>query len=774
MTRSTLVSFLATAVTLALASPAGAQTPPVPEGDIGRLETVVVTAEKRSESVQAAPLAVTAVSTLALEKARILNSEDLAHSQVGLSFTQNSPQALEYNIRGVVNTRLTAPTADQSVSIFTDEVYVARSGSISSNYYDLERVEVVRGPQGVLLGKNVAGGAINIISAKPSFENSGAFTFTGGNYDLKQVTGFVTGGLNDEWAGRLAFQTLDHGGYAYDLMHHVELEDLHSQQVRGQLRYDRKDSSFRANLLVEYAKDNSNGPNRVGVASPAAALLTPNLHAWSTGRAQIIANYLPGLSIRESFPTWPTFAGDVTPTPQQVFHENVTGILKLDGDVAQGIKLTSVTGYRHGRANTFYDQTGLGPTNPYYPAVNPFGLFAEPVYFHESVDQYSEELRLTSNYTDSRVDWIAGVYWQQIKVHQFNRFWGESSYAFLDVLTGESHWDDPGKNEDYAAFGQLGFKLADAWKLDVGVRYTHDKKSGVQTGIPVSLNSKYDPNGKLPLTPLGVTTTFVAPYGQSWTKTTPQGTITFKPRESLMAYLTVSEGYKGGGFQNDATNAVGAAIAYQPETVTNYELGLKLEFLDGRARWNTAAFYEDYKNLQVQQTVGSCACNVIANAKKAEIKGVETEFQISPVRALYLFINGTWLDDKYKDFIDPNTKVNYAGRKLQRTPAYSASAGGELTTSVGSWPDALHFRLSYKYQDKIYWTQTNFTSEPGYGLLDGRISLAPKGSRWDVSVWGKNITDKVYRTNTIEIFGDEGGSSYGIPRTFGADLSVKF
>jgi iron complex outermembrane recepter protein len=798
MTRSALASALAAAFTLVLALPAGAQTPPPSEKDIGHLETVVVTAEKREESVQDAPLAVTAVSAASLEKGRILNSEDLAHSAIGLSFTQSSPQALEYSIRGVVNTRLTAPTADQSVSVFADDVYVSRSGSISSNFYDIERVEVIRGPQGVLLGKNVSGGALSIISARPTFENSGVVTLTGGNFDLKQATGYVTGGLTDAWAGRLSFQTLDHGGYAQDLGHNVPLEDLHSQQLRGQLRFDRKDSSFRANLLVEYAKDDSNGPNRVGILSPnhKSPLIGPDLHPWSTARDIIAAKFVPGLTIRESFPVWPTFAGDATPTPQGVHHKNSSIIVKLEGEAFQDVELTSVTGYRHGFAQTFYDQTGLGPDNPYNVDV-PF-LFAEPVYFQENVDQYSEEVRLTSKYPSSPLDWIAGIYAQQIDVHQFNRFWGEGKY--LPTLNGESHWDDRGTNDDYAAFAQVGFKLSDAWKLDVGVRFTHDKKRGTQAGTAVATGDKYVPNDPRALTPLqslcfrpdnsvvsptpaacnppnhwiySAGTGFLTPYGASWSKTTPQATLTFKPNDALMAYLTVSEGYKGGGFLNDAPSDVAASTPYQPESVRNYELGVKLEFLDKRARWNTAVFYEDYTDLQVQQTNAQCLCNIIANAKAATIKGVETEFQIRPVRALYLFLGGTYLKDRYTDFTDPITKVSYNGNVLQRTPNYQATLGGEVTTDAGSWPDALHFRVTYKHQGTMYWAQTNATSENPYGLLDARITLAPKDARWNASLWGKNLVDKVYRTNIIEFFGLE-MSSFGAPRTLGLDVGIKF
>lgn len=754
-------------VGLGLAMPAAAQQ--TAEAVTG-LETIIVTAQKREINLQETPIAITALSGQSIARARINNIEDLGHAVTGINFTATSPQAQEMNIRGVTNTRLTAPTADQSVSMFVDEVYVGRSGTMNNNFYDVNRVEVIRGPQGVLLGKNVAGGAVSVISNPPQFKTSGSITATLGNYNLHQGTGYVTGALTDEIAGRLSFQVIDHSGYAKDLVHGTDLENLNNAQVRGQLLYQPSDSDFRAQLVVDYSRQKDDGINRIPLHSP-NNLPGPNFDPWTKARAAIQA-LLPSLTIRQSFPTWPLFAGDVSPTPQQTYRKNWSGILKLEKNVVDDVRFTSITGYRTGNANTWYDQSGIGPTNPYNIDV-PF-LFAEPVYFSEKIYTFTQEARLTSQYgKDSKFDWILGAYYLRTRVSQFNRYWGETKY--LPTLSGQSNWQDRGTTESYAGFAQAGYKVTDDIKIEAGIRYTHDKKSGTQSGFAISRSSRFDPNDTASLTPLALppgTPSFTTPYGKSWSKATPQGTIRYTPNEALMVYATVSVGFKGGGFQNSAPNAFAASTPYNPESVTNYEAGYKWEFLDRTMRWNTSVFHMKYRDLQVQQTSGACLCNIINNASSATINGFESELQYSPSSRIALFLSGTYLSPKYNQFVDTNGQNN-TGNILQRTPRYQISVGADLAMDFLSYPEALHLHVSYKHQGKMFWSPDNFNWENAYGLLDGRLTFSPEGKSWALSVWGKNITAKDYRTSIIPIFGAE-ISSYGAPRTFGADLTVKF
>ncbi len=766
--KHTTSSIIALMAGMALATPLmAAETTPASGS---QLEEVIVTAQKRAENVQATAIAITAVSGANLAKDRVLSLEDLGHNLTGISFTANSPQANEINIRGVVNTRLTSPTADQSVSTFVDGVYVNRSGNLNSSFYDIERIEVVRGPQGVLLGKNVAGGAINIISNAPSFNQSGRMTVALGNYDLKQTNGYITGPLTETLAGRLSFQTINRGGYAMDLLHNVEVENLDSVQARGQVAYRPTDSDLRASLSVDYSKSADDGVNRVGVKS---STLPAGPNIWSGTRKLISAARGAPLSIREGFPVWPQFAGDIAPSPQSATRENFSAIGKIDKDVAKNVRLSSITGFRANEAYTLYDQTALGPVNGYnlsaanLAAVGSSLLFAEPVNFRETVSLFTQEVRLASTDEASRLDWIVGAFYLKSRVTQKNRFWGES--LVLPTLSGESHWIDHGSNEDMAVFGRIGYKLTDSLKVEVGARYTKDKKGGDQQGIIVATGDRFNPLDKAPLTPL--VEAFKVNYGEEWSEVTPQATLRWTPNETQMAYLTASKGFKGGGFQNNASKAFPAATPYQPETVTNYEFGYKTELFDRTVRWNTAVFYMDYLNLQVQQTLASCLCNVISNAASANIKGVETDLQWAPNSWFKAWASGSYVDAKYDAFVFAG--VNNSGKRMQRTPKLQGAVGVEATTSLGSWKDALSGRLSYRYQDRMPWAPENTAWEDGYGTLDGRVTVTSPEKGWTVSAFAKNMTDEAYRTNIIVFFNDE-MSSYGAPRTYGLELSVPF
>ncbi len=768
------MKFLQASSTLALlgiglASPAVAQAQ-TSQTEESNLEAIVVTAQKRAENVQDAPLAISAVTGATLAKDRVTSITDLAQTMTGISFTANSPQANEINIRGVVNTRLTGPTADQSVSTFVDDVYVARSGILNTAFYDVARIEVVRGPQGVLLGKNVAGGAVNVISNKPTQENSGAATVSIGNYSLRQFTGFVNGAISEDFSGRISFQAIKHSGYARDLLHNVDLENLDSTQARVQLAYEPAGSGFNALFIADYSQTSDDGVNRVGVVSPTSPA-GPTI--WSGTRALISARLGRTLGPRESYPVWPKFLGDAAASPQRATRDNYSFILKLEQELGQSMKLSSATGYRNNKSYTLYDQTGLGPDNGFnltpaeLASVGSSLLFAEPVNFRETGNFFTQEVRLQSTDNASKLSWIIGAFYLKSNVTQRNRFWGES--LVLPTLSGESHWIDAGRNEDYAAFAQLGYKLTDTLKLDAGLRYTHDSKNGNQQGIIVATGDRYNPVDLAPLTPL--TINFNTPYGKSWSAWTPQATLSWTPNDAMMAYATISRGFKGGGFQNNASKAVAANTAYEPENVTNYEVGYKAELFDRTIRWNSALFMMKYKNLQVQQTLASCLCNIISNAASATIKGIESDLQIAPSKQFRAWISGTYLDATYDSFTFAG--VNNTGKELQRTPKFQFAVGAEVSVGSGKWEDALTLRLAYRYQGRMPWAPENTTWEEAYGTLDGRVTLNMPDKNWSLSAFGKNLTNKLYRTNIIVFFHDE-MSSYAPPRTYGLELSAKF
>ena len=740
------------------------------------LEEIVVTAQKREVGLQSAPVAISALTGEALEKNRIFTVDDLAASVSSLGLTGgNSPVDLELNIRGITNTRLDSPSGEAAVGTFVDEIYIGRNGGMNTDFYDIERIEVIRGPQGVLLGKSVVGGALNIVTARPEFDGSGSFTVGGGNFGSRLVSGYVTGGFSEAWAGRLSFQSRQHDGYARDVLHDRRLDDLESIQFRAQLLFQPGAGGWSGRLVLDHNRDESNGINVVAVSDGQTGGFRPR--PWSQMRA-----FLGLTDPYESVPEETIYAGNPNPVQQYLDRESTGVMLSVEKEF-DGFAFTSVTGYRDARADNHYDQTGGGPDIFDYPEVfgvtfgdflafNPLAatfFFSEPVNEEADISAFSQELRLAST-GESRLDWILGLYFKRDEIDKVDRFVGENITGVLPTLSGESHWYNYGDITNFAAFGQVGWQLADTLKVKVGLRWTSDKKEGDIRGVQVATGDRFNPADPVPLTPLQGP--YETDYGATWKKATPQATLEYTPNDDLFLYATVSTGFKGGYFQDTPNSAFAAAFPTRPEEVTNYELGLKSEFAGGRVRLNAAGFFMDYTDLQVEQTNQDCLCNLTENAADAEILGVEAELTVAASDRLLINLSGTLLDTEYVDFVEASG-FDSSGNSLQRTPEAQFGISVDYTMNLGEWGDALSLYLGYYWQDKLPWQPANLNFEDSYGLLNGRITLAPEDAPWSVSVWGKNITDELYRTNIIPFFGEE-VSRYGPPATYGVELRYAF
>lgn len=735
-----------------------------------QLRDIIVTAQRRSTDLQDTAAAISAFGGATLEEDRVLSFEDLAGRATSLSFTALSPLDQEFNVRGITNTRLDSPTADQSIGIFFDDVYVGRSGLFNFDLFDIDRVEVIRGPQGVLLGRNVVGGAISIYSALPRSTYGGGITASYGNYNEKLVRGHLTGPITDGLNGRFAFQVRNRDGFNRDIAHNVDLDNVDSVQLRGQLQYEPAGARYSARLIVDYTKDKSNGFHTATIDGPAAGS-----GPWSAARAQVAARRPGGLSIRESLPDWNTYKGDVAPTPQGLDRRAYGITLQLEQDLGAIGNLTSITGYRNGRAYSQYDQTGIGPSNQYNVSV-PL-LFRSPVRERELIDQLSQEVRIVSpEVKDQGFDWIVGGYLQRDKVRKYDTISFEIAVPVIPTLSGESAWRNAGRNQSYAIFGQLGYRFTEQFRVVGGLRYSRDRKSGIVVGQSIETGDRFTPNDPIPASPLSATFRegggYTARYQNSWSQLTPQVTAEFKANDDILLYGTFSTGYKGGGFEDDPANAQAAMSSYDPETVTSYEVGTKVDLFDRRARINIAAFAMSYKNLQVTQTSQICLCNITDNAANARIKGIEAEATLAVAKGFNVYGGLTLLDTKYIKFTDSVGNVN-DGKFLQRTPRYQWNVGADFTRDIGSWQNGFGAHVNYNQQGKLSWNPEASANEPAYGLLDARVTISPNDGDLSLSVWGRNLTDKLYRVNAIAFFGDE-ASRLGAPRTYGVELSVKF
>jgi iron complex outermembrane recepter protein len=812
---------LARAVAATLAFAAAPPSAWSQQSTAGGLEEIVVTATRREANLQTIPVAVSAFTGQAIADNKLFSVEDLANATPSFSYTAFTPLDQELNIRGVTNTRLDSPSSDPSVGTFIDGVYIGRTGDYNVDFFDLERIEVIRGPQGVLLGKNVVGGALSVITAPPSQEVSAAVTASYGNYDAILVSGHVNGGLTDTLSGRLSFQYRRHDGYAEDVLHNRDLEDLDSKQLRGQLLWEPGDG-WRIRGIFDYTDDSTNGHNSVavegGTPNCETSILSSNCtRPWSNARA-----YLGLTDPRQSMPNSVQFKGE--PVRQQYLTRNAYGFTL---DVAKDMgfaTFNSLTGYRLADSDQLYSQTGMGPEALGWSVPEWFSYMAyidarygarpqtsnQGAFLFEfsqtektRAESISQELRLTSN-DDGRLDWIVGAYYKHDNVDKDDIFFSENflgSFAnnqpiatLLSTASGQSNWYNNGKMDSYAIFGQLGYKFTDALKLTVGLRQTWDKKGGNVRGLAVATGDRFNPNDPRALTqlesvcrtPTGdrVNVPFggqcVAPnmwhfaagegfqtsYSASWNELTPQATLGWKITEDIYSYLTYSQGFKGGGFDDTPGSVAQANIAYDPETVTNYEFGIKSTFWDRRVRFNADIFYMDYTDLQVVQTNAVCLCNQTDNAARAKIKGIEAELDFMPVESLMLSLSGSYVDAKYEDFIE-SSGLDSSGNRLQRTPDTQLSAGIDYRIGM------VDFSMNYSWQSDMFWATDNIAKEPSYGLVDGRIAIGPEDRTWSVAVWGKNLTDELYRVNVIPFFGDE-VSQFGPPRTYGIDLTLRY
>ena len=696
------------------------------------LEEVIVTAQKREENVQSIPIAVTALSEDTIRNANMLNIDDVARHVPGFtvsSYNQVTPQPF---IRGVGSSPSDAGS-DSSVGVFIDGVFAGRAGAFRADMFDMQRVEVLRGPQGTLFGRNVAGGALNIFTNEPSQEYGGHLEVTGGDYDLWNVKGMLNGGLTDDLAARLAFSVRQRDGYTDNTVTGNETHDEDNKSVRGRMLWEATDS-FSLLLSADYSKDDLKGPatrNYVG-ADPFVVLnrfglgfTAPFLFPTSSDKYKIEAAE-DGYSDREMY----------------------TGTLQMDWDIPLGT-VTSVTGYRHNEYDFLDDTFGLA----YDPASGIAPLLIDNT--DEDSDQFSQELRITSA-TDKLV-WTAGLYYLQQDVDQLEIF----SPVGVPV-----DYDQSADTTSYAAFAQATLPFGEKWAVTAGGRYSYDEKdfklktAGVEIGFGLLTPDPANPEaGAVP---------FDARDDDSWSKFTPKVSLEYTPNDDVFGYLTWSQGYKSGGYNGVSTNYTAATSPFDEETVNNYEIGVKTDFLDNQMRLNVAAFYMDYEDLQVfVSSFDTAAGLLIDNAGEADIYGVEAEFFYSPTERFNLTATYAWLDAE----IGENEIFSVEeGNTLTRSPEHSASAAAQYTLPVGKLGQLL-LRADYAWQDKIYFQPENYetSAQDSYGLLHLRAALQADAG-WELAVWAKNITDEDYWVHGYDSsFGSDlaGSVIQGEPRMWG-------
>lgn len=713
--------------------------PAAQDGEGAQLGDIIVTATKRAESLQDVPLAVTAIGGDSIREAQISDLSEIAVRVPSFTFQQQNGLEQELFIRGIGTVRLNSATADPSIGYFLDEVYVGRRGTATPPIFDVERVEVLRGPQGTLFGKNVVGGAISLVTGRPSREVSAFNSVSVGNYQAVNVQGYVTAPVADNAETRLAYFVNRHDGYARNIVTGQALEDIETYALRASLAI-RPSENLRLLLIADASQDDGNGSSRHAVDDPTRA--TPGF---------ITAN------LRSQDPR-------TSETPYEQYLRRTTAGFTLRGDLDIGsASLTYLGAYRYGDAGNRWSQAGAGSP----PSITDSVLTQA-----ERYKGITQELRLASSQAGS-FRWLAGLYYLREDTNRSSR---NTARSFLpggagstrDSLDGDNIFRNRGIVQNYAVYGEVEYDLTPTITLTAGARYTIDDKDFTASGEILSLGPPGLPNT---LSPAPLLSAYAIAVDQSWRRLTPRALVEWKPSNDFLVYASATRGFKGGGWQSAAANAAAARVAYNPESAWNYEVGVKSQFLDDRVRVNAAAFYTDFKDLQVEQLDDVALTLVVANAATARIKGVEAEVQVQPIRELSFFASGSLLDARYGEYIDRARNLNFSNNRLIRTPDYQFNVGGNLSVPVGDY--RLGANVIYTYQDRIFWGPENSNREDGYGLLDARVSIATADNQITLTAFAKNLTNTLYRTSIIPFAGDE-VSLFGAPRTYGGRVAWRF
>ncbi len=723
-----------TALALMSANPLMAQTakPSAAAEQPVQLDDIIVTAERSEVAIQDAPLAVSAIGAADLQKRQINSIEALASSIPNVSFGRAVGIA-RIAIRGV-GLDTTTPGSEGRVAYHLDGVYLSRPTIALGTFFDVARVEVVRGPQGTLYGRNATGGAVNVITQDPEKDFGGYARVALGNYNLVRAEGAVSAPLSDAVSLRLAVQKVDRDGYGRNIHTGADVDDEHTTAARVKLLIEPNDDFRNVASLDYYTADDANY----------------HYHYLAQGNPT-----LAPLAFRLGGTTAPN-ARDTNNDTDTHNRRKVWGFgNQLDWTLGPAT-LSSVTGYRESKTQFLSD------------ADNTTLLLAN-LYNREISSQLSQELRLSGK--GERFDWLVGAYYFSEDINGVNGFSPMSRALVGGAMTPAigAAFGGLQKTTSYAAFGQATWRASDKLALIVGLRWSKDRKALDEYSV-VNLATDYPgpPPNQFP-TPTKL-------QRNSWSSLTPRVTLEYAFTPDVKAYATYAEGFKGGGY------SVGSvASPYQPEKLKDYEAGLKAEWFDRRLRTNLSAFFYDYSNLQVQKVLATGT--FFENAAKAEIRGIELESSLLATQNLRIDLNGALLHSEYTQFqtSDPSRSylgvLNLAGNRIAQAPPYSATLAVQygLPTGHGDWT----FRAESIWVGKVYFNQFNrdVLSQDAHNKLNAFVTWARPAGDWTVTAYGRNLTDETLIATAVTsnpLLTTPVLGTFEPPRTFGLEIGYRF
>ncbi len=723
-----------------LSQPGDQQGSNTSSGDTGALEYIVVTAQKREQNLQDVPVAVTAITADTLINRNVSTISDLPRLAPSLTVTTGAlPTNNSINLRGI-GTVAFSTAIEPSVAVIVDDVALLQQAQAFSGLSDIARIEVLRGPQGTLFGKNASAGALNIVSQGPTADFTGAVTGTATTDDEYRIDGVISGPLAEGVGFRLNGFYGDRDGFIRNVFDGRRLNNDRSYGARGRLALDPVDGVM-VDLIAGHSVTQARGTARTFRSVPAGAAV------YGAPVEQRIGSIRPG---RDNFET--SFDGPLFNKSKQT---NGSGRITVDLGAANLVSITSYQDWRFRFAEDFDYISGpvLGLAN---------GIVAQSG-FHSR--QFAQELRVASK-GSGPFSYVFGLYYSDGKTDRtFDR--GPSGPVV-------ARWNSSNGTKTYASFAQVSYDLAATTHIDAGIRANREDISVryLNTNVPAAA-------------PANNVTCLAACQGDA-SDSVVTGKIALRQdlAERVMAYASYSTGYKGQGYDiSTGFTPGGAAAPVRPETSDAYELGLKSRFLDNRVQLNVAAFWTDFNNFQAQSGVqlpDQTILVVLNNVGKVRTRGVEAEFQARPLEALLIDGGISYTDAKIREFANaqcylgqtvaqgclpvagsPTGLQDLAGVRLSNAPRWKFNVGSTYDIALERMPFDAFVQADLSYQSSVNFSLLNdpYSTERSYALVNGSIGIDQKdrgGLR--IALFVNNI----FNTHFASALGGASGSTQGL------------
>ncbi|WP_108809342.1 TonB-dependent receptor [Aquimarina spinulae] len=742
------------------------------------LEDIVVTARKRVENVQDTPISITAVQGVVLEEMGVNNITGIADIAPNLTFSttgtvSGSSSAAVVYIRGIGQNDY-VPVADPGVGIYVDEVYLGRTVGAVLDLADLKSVEVIRGPQGTLFGRNSIGGAISLLSNDPGDILKGKVSLTGGSYSRNDATFRISGPISESFGFTFNLIRRNREGYVERVfVDDSDLGDENSHGARLKLDYHKPSSKFSAKFIVDFATEREESAAEQNLFFHDDRLL-PQL--WNTNAAPAVTStasgYVPGDTTvgtdiyDERWNFGPFKTGETSLSQNDIDTWGISANLKYE--IGENSETKLILAYRDLDAE-FARQTDGSPLN----------IFENRDIYEQ--DQFSSDLRFS--HSSEKLDFVTGLFYFIENVDNALSFTGALQNTVYPVFLGGLV-----ENSNYAIYGEATYKVTDKLSLTGGLRYTNEtKKAKPDAFRDPTVNLGDTPNAPSPIRDINTNPRRL--LDQIWQENTfDQVTWRFntayKVSDALNIYGTVSTGFKSGGFEWRVTNTSfyedpsndfdgdgdGDLPQFSPETVTSYELGAKVKVK--KLRFNTAFFYTDYKDLQIAANPPGSIATFQTNAGDAEIKGLETEIIWLPNSFMLVNIGYGYTDAEYKDLIEGVTVTEDDNFIL--TPEHTLTFGGsyKIPVSFGSFTP----RIDGHYKSRVDFEAQNsdYVFDDGHTALNASLKFNAK-KHWELIIGVENLTDELYLVggDANTAIGYENGI-YARPRNYYATLSYSF